>query len=145
MMRPSSVPPRQRPLTVTILAIAVLIIAVGNLTRLWATVRNWETLTSLGVSPGPIYIALSGIFWAIAFLILFSLIWVGHHRARNANLIVIGLYIVYYWIDRLVFQSRIPQKNIPFAIGMTILVVFYTLLSLSLPANIAFLSRKNEQ
>jgi hypothetical protein len=145
MMRQSIESAKHRPITVTILAIAVLIIAAVNLIRVWATVRNWETLTNLGVSPGPIYIALTGAFWAITFLILFRLIWTGNPKARISSFIAIGLYIAYYWLDSLVFQSRIPQKNTPFAIGMTILVVFYTLLSLSLPANKAFLSRKNEQ
>lgn len=144
-MRQSNESANHRPLTVTILAIAVLIIAVVNIIRFWATIRNWETLTSLEVYPGPFYIALTGIFWAIAFFIIFWLIWNGHPKARIASFIAIGLYIAYYWLDRLVFQNRIPQKNTPFAIGMTILVVFYTLLSLSLPANKAFLSRKNEQ
>ena len=145
MMRHSSELPKQRPVTVTILAIAVLIIAVVNLIRFWAAVRNWEMLTNLDVSSGPLYITLTGFFWAIAFLILFRLIWIGHNRARIVGFIVIGLYIVYYWIDRLVYKSHIPLKNTPFAIGTTILVVFYIVLSLSLPANKAYLSRKNEQ
>jgi hypothetical protein len=145
MMRQGTESTKQRPITVTLLAIAVLIIAAVNLVRVWATAKNWETLTNLGVSPGPVYIALTGAFWAIAFLILFELIWTGHPKARMSSFIAIGLYIAYYWLDRLAFQSRIPQKNTPFAIGMTILVVFYTLLSLSLPATKAFLSRKNEQ
>jgi hypothetical protein len=136
---------KRRPVTVTIFALAVLIIAVINLTRFWAALRNWNTLVSLGVSPGPLFIVLTGLFWAISGLALFRLIWIGHSRARLSSFIIIALYIMYFWMDRLVFQNPISQENTPFALGMTILVVFYTVLSLSLPANQAFLSRKNEQ
>jgi hypothetical protein len=140
---PSSV--KRRPVTVTILALAVLIIAVINLARFWAALRNWNTLVSLGVRPAPLFIVLTGLFWAITGLALFRLIWIGHSRARLSSFIIIALYIMYFWMDRLVFQNPISQENTPFALGMTILVVFYTVLSLSLPANQAFLSRKNEQ
>jgi hypothetical protein len=134
-----------RPVTVTIMAVFVLIIPVMNLIRVWAAFEHWETLTGLEVHPGPLYITLTGIFWVIAGSWLFWMIWNGQPKARISGLILTGLYVIYYWIDRLVFQNHISRENTPFTLGMTILVVFYTVLSLSLPANQAYFLRKNEQ
>jgi hypothetical protein len=136
---------KRRPVTVTLLAIAVLILAMINIARFWATITNWNTLARLDRVPGPYYIGFTGLLWGAVGLALFWLIWNGHPKARITAFIILGLYVLYFWFDRLVFQYNVPRENTPFTIGLTILVVFYTIFSLSLPANQAFFSRKNEQ
>jgi len=135
----------KRPITVTILAIVVLTIPVVNLIRLWAVIQYWGTLTKLGMRPGPLYIALTGLFWSIAGMGLFWSLWTGRSHAKIATLILVSLYMIYYWVDRLAFQNFVPRENAPFAVTASILVVFYTLFTLSLPANQHYFSRKHEQ
>lgn len=134
-----------RPVTVTIYALLVLIIAVHNLIRFWSAIQHWDTLSQLGIQPGPFYIALTGLIWAISGFWLAWTIWTGRPGVRIATIVVASSYLVYYWLDRLIFQNHTPQKNTPFVVGITILVVFYTLLTLSLPSNQEYFSRKHGQ
>ena len=144
-MRLKLKPNNHRPITVTILALLVLSIPVMNLIRFGAALRYWDTLTNLAVSPGPLYIALTGLFWSIVGMGLFWSLWIGHPKSRTATLVMVPLYLIYFWTDRLFFQTKVPRENTPFVLVATILVVFYTLFTLSLPGNRFYLSRKNEQ
>lgn len=134
-----------RPVTVTIYALLVLIIAVHNLIRFWSAIQHWDTLARLSIQPGPFYIALTGFVWAIAGFWLAWMIWTGRPGVRIAVIVAAGFYLVYYWLDRLLFQNHISQKNTPFVAGITILVVFYTFFTLLLPSNQEFFSRENGQ
>jgi hypothetical protein len=132
----------KRPLTVTILALLVLSFTVFNTVRFGAAIAQWNTLISLGVIPNPVYIALTGLFWAICGLGLFISLWTGRPLARKAGMGLIPLYAVYYWLDRLVFQGSVARENGIFAIIFTFLVVFYTYIALSLPASQIFMRGK---
>jgi hypothetical protein len=136
---------RRRPITVTILAILVLIIATTNLIRFWAAIQNWETLVSIGVKPGPGYFALTGLVWGLTGSWLVWVVWQGRPGCKKAIIVFSGLYLLYFWLDRLVFQNHIPPQNTPFVAGIGILVVFYTVFTLLLPSNQEFFSRKYEQ
>ena len=136
---------RQRPITVTILALLVLIIAISNLIRFWSAIDYWEILTTLEIKPGPLYIALTGLFWALAGCWLAWLLWKGHRKSKLALIIFSILYLLYVWLDRLFFQSHLPQKNTVFIVGLQILVVFYIILTLLLPSNQEFFSRKHDE
>jgi O-antigen ligase len=135
----------RRPATVTILAVIVLIIPVMNIIRFWAAIRFWEMLTKIEVRPGPIYIAFTGLFWVIAGIWLFWALWMPHPKVKVAAMILILLYLMYYWTDRLIFQNYIQRENTPFTVAMSILVVFYTVFTLSLPSNQIYFLRKYEQ
>lgn len=134
-----------RPITVTIYALLVLIIAVYNLIRFWSALQHWETLSRLGIQPGPLYIALTGLIWAISGFWLAWMIWTDRPGVKIAIIVAASSYLVYYWLDRLFFQNHIPQKNTPFVAGVAILVVFYTIFTLLLPSNQEFFSRNNGQ
>jgi hypothetical protein len=135
----------RRPRTVTILALLVLTFTVFNAVRFGAAISEWDTLISLGVNPGPLYIALTGLFWAATGAGLFLGIWIGKPFARIAAIVCITIYAAYYWFDRLVFQNSVSRENSIFAIFLTLLVVFYTYATLSLSAGKNFLRGKNEQ
>lgn len=135
----------RRPFTVTILIAIVLIIAVMNFIRVLAALLFWETLTNIGMSPGPLYIALTGIFWAIAGMALIWSLWIAHPKTKAVTMGFVLLYVIYSWIDRFLFQSSIQRENTPFALIASILVVFYTVFTLLLPSNQNYLLRKNEQ
>ncbi len=134
-----------RPVTVTILAILVLLIAATNLIRFWAAIQNWETLVSIGVSPGPWYFALTGLVWGLLGGWLVWIVWSGRPGCKKAVIALSGLYFIYYWLDRLAFRNHIPPQNTPFIAGFGILVVFYIVFTLLLPSNQEFFSRNYEQ
>jgi hypothetical protein len=136
---------RRRPITVTILAILVLIIAMANLVRFWAALQNWGTLTRLEVQPGPWYFALTGLVWGLLGCWLVWVVWRGKPGCKKAIIAISASYLLYFWLDRLVFQNHVRQLNAPFITGVVILVVFYMVLTLLLPSNQEFFSRKNEQ
>jgi hypothetical protein len=135
----------KRPVAVTILAILVLIIAVTNLIRFWAAMQNWETLTAIGINPGPWYFALTGLVWGLLGCWLTWIVWRGRPGCKKAIIVLSGLYFLYFWLDRLAFQNHIPRQNTPFLAGFGILVVFYIIFTLLLPSNQEFFSRKHEQ
>jgi hypothetical protein len=133
---------RNRPVSVTILAILVLIIAMTNLIRFWAAIQNWDTLTAIEVSPGPWYFALTGLAWGLSGCWLVWVVWRGQPGCKKAIIVVSLLYLFYYVLDKLAFQNHIPAQNIPFVVGNGILVVFYMVFTLLLPSNQEFFSRK---
>jgi len=134
-----------RPVTVTILAFVVLLIAVTNLIRFWASIQYWETMVAIEVSPGPWYFALTGLVWGLLGCWLVWIVWRGHPGCKKAIKILSVLYFIYFWLDRLAFQNHIPSQNSPFIAGFGILVVFYMVFTLLLPSNQEFFSRKHEQ
>jgi hypothetical protein len=135
----------RRPVTVTILAILVLLIAVTNFIRFWAAIQNWETLVAIAISPAPWYFALTGLFWGLLGCWLAWIVWQGHPGCKKAIAVLSGLYFLYFWLDRLAFQNHIPSRNTLFVAGVGILVVFYMVFTLLLPSNQEFFSRKHEQ
>jgi hypothetical protein len=134
--------PRRRPITVTILAILVLIIATTNLIRFWAAIQNWETLVSIGVTR---HISHNWAGLGLTGCWLVWVVWQGRPGCKKAIIVFSGLYLLYFWLDRLVFQNHIPLQNTPFIAGIGILVVFYMVFTLLLPSNQEFFSREYEQ
>jgi len=136
---------RNRPVTVTILAILVLLIAVTNLIRFWAAIQNWDTLVAIGGSPGPWYFALTGLVWGLLGCWLVWVVWRGRPGCKKAVMALSGLYFIYYWLDRLAFRNHNPSQNTLIFAGFGILVVFYIVFTLLLPSNQEFFLRNHEQ
>jgi hypothetical protein len=115
-----------RPLSVTLLALGVLIIAWLNMVRWVQAVRQWSFLTSLPVV-SPLYPLLSGLFWTLAGLPLFWGLWRGLRWAYRLAPLCAGLYTLYFWIDRLVVGQGISLQwnNFawPFQAGINLLLL----------------------
>ena len=119
-----------RPFPVTLLAFIVLVLAVLNGVRFGAGVFNWALLTAYTPHPGPIYITLTGLFWCIAGFLSFTVIWRMKPIGWYAAWLFCLSFAASYWLDRLIIQNNPARANIPFAIGITILFIIYTLLTL---------------
>jgi len=95
----------RRPLSVTILALGVLIITVINLTRFILSVRDWSFLASQpGVSP--LYLALSGFVWAAVGTLLVWGLWSARPWAPRLMQAGALTYALYYWLDLLFLQDH---------------------------------------
>jgi hypothetical protein len=127
MMRQSHL---KRPFLVTLLAVLVLIISCINLIRFIEAIRMWDFLASLpGVSP--LYIALTGLIWALVGFPLAWGLWRGQAQAPKATRILTLVFALYYWLDRLLIAQNVNAgSNWLFAAVATvvmILFIFWTL------------------
>ena len=115
-----------RPIRVTLLAAGVLTITSLYLLRLVEAVRQWQFLTGLtGVSP--VYLALTGLIWASAGLLLFWGLWRGHARAARFAPGYLLVFALYYWLDRIFIANRaISLANWPVTAALTIVGLAYT-------------------
>ena len=116
-----------RPFSVTIIIWLVLIIAVSNLIRFVRTLIQWDFLLDL-IDIHPVYLLVSGVVWGIFGL---ALVW-GLIRANEWSYYVLrwgaALYIVYIWLDRLVFSSpTIRNTNNLFVSIVSLLVMVWIL------------------
>lgn len=99
-------------------------IAVFSIVRVVTAITNWYWLDFARLTPGPLYLIISGALWTIAALI--ALIWILFRRPWH-GLVAFGasLFIaLLYWIDRL-FISTYPNGtgNTPFAIFLTLFLL----------------------
>lgn len=135
-------PARRRPFSVTILAFGVLSIAGWGLVRLFHALERWNFLEGLtGVSP--LYIAFSGLVWALAGLPVFWGLWRGYRWAARLTQAMALTYALYYWLDVVLmmehFSGGVLPENWPFAMGLTALLLGFTVWTLNRPAVKSFL------
>lgn len=89
----------RRPFSVTLLAVGVLTTAGIHLIRLLQAIQNWDFLADLpGVSP--LYLALTGLFWAAAGFPLGLALLYGLPVAPTATRLMAAVYTIYYWSGR---------------------------------------------
>jgi hypothetical protein len=130
-VQPSEEP--KRPVGVTLLAIGVLILAVLNLTRLLSAIRFWPFLQEILPFSG-LYLVGTGLIWAGFSLPLFWGLWHGLPWAPGMARIAAVVYLIYYWLDRLLLTLH-PEReaNLPFAIGASLVGLAWIVWILSRP------------
>jgi len=89
--------------------------------RLYSVLRQWDTIVAFMPSPGPFYIAATGLIWALAWTIVFLAILLAWNRTPPLLLAVSFSYAVYYWADRLLLQSAVERTGTLFAFSTTLL------------------------
>jgi hypothetical protein len=112
-----------RPGIFVIHSLFILGLSLLNGLRLIQALRYGSILESYQASPGPVYIALSGGFWAGAGLITLLGIWRRRIWGWFLGWILLFLYLGWYWFDRLALQQ--PHDNWPFMLvlsGMAVLL-----------------------
>lgn len=94
-----------RPLSVTMLGVGVLILMVFYLTRLIGSIAQWQILTELSIPGAPLYLLISGVVWSVLLLIWGAGLWWGHPLARRAGLAVLPAWTAFFIIERLAFTQ----------------------------------------
>lgn len=120
---------RRRPLSVTLLAIGVLIFAGINLIRVVASLQQREFLAGL-LPVSPLYLSISGLVWLVVGLILAGGLLLGRHWAIRATLVGVLAYSLYNWLDRLLLAAEKPGYNWLFLVVTNLLllgIVFWIL------------------
>jgi len=120
-----------RSFLLIVLVLGLLFFSLTGWLRLYLSIQDWQLLVSLGLFPGPLYLALYGavigLFGAGAALSLWlrwswapRVVWIGALAAA-----------AWYWLDRLLFtQTASSWTNWPFSAGITVvclLFVFFVL------------------
>ncbi len=118
--------PPSRPMRVTLLAVGVLTIASLYLLRLVYTIQQWHFLSGLnGLSP--LYLALTGLIWASAGLLLFWGLWRGHTWAAKFAPGFMLVFTLYYWLDHIFTENRaVSLVNWPVTAALTVISLAYT-------------------
>ena len=122
----------KRPLSVTLLALGVLILTGAYITRFVLAIKQWAFLNTLPLTVPPLYLALSGLFWGVVGLPLCLGLWRGWRWSAKALRWVAPLYAAYIWLDRLLLvSSPAGRVNHPFRLGATLvlLALLYWILS----------------
>ena len=99
----------RRPTSVTLYALAVLTFAAFYLVRFYNALAQWEYLEDL-LSFSPAYLAVTGLVWGLAGLLLAWSLWFGWQEAQNLFWFVFLGYGIYFWLDRL-FMPGDPERN----------------------------------
>ena len=135
---------RRRPFGVTMFALLVLSFAVLNLLRLIQTFQKWDLLTVL-LPFSPIYLLLSGLLWTVVGFPLAWGIWRGRRLAYHLSPVVLIVYSLYLWTDRLLL-SVYPERldNWPFIAALNILILAWSFWVLTRPKAMIFFGEKNE-
>ncbi len=108
----------QRPWSVTLLALGVLIITAINLARCVLSLLSWAILASQpGVSPA--YLAASGLIWSVAGSYLFWGLWRAKSWAPRLMQAEALTYALYYWLD-LLFLKDHPVYGVAGAIRVVL-------------------------
>lgn len=124
---PRLAPRPPRPLAVTCIAAAGLLLAAFYLVRL---------VLSLDLPPLPLsvpswYLPLTGALWGGVGLALSLGLWRGSARAYRLTFWTVPAYLLWYWLDRLVFlRSDFAEASRPAALlvsAAALIVVYGTL------------------
>ncbi len=128
-----------RPASVTLLALLVLLIMCWNAVRLGMAIASWQVLAEYQARGGPLYVAISGAVWLVISAPLFAGLWQGKAWARKAFILASACYIAWYWFDRLFIQY--PRANWPFALATSLILLSFSILILFKKGNISFFER----
>jgi hypothetical protein len=105
--------------------------SIAGWMRLIDAVVDWAWLSYAGVWPGPLYLALTGGLWGIAGALAVIWLWLRRPWVRLACLGAALFLALSYWLDQwLVSSLNRGGNNLPFALGITLAGLGYTVLVL---------------
>jgi len=100
-----------------------LVFAAAGWMRMIDSIADWYWLTLAGVSPGPLYLALTGALWGLVGGI--ALVWLVFRlpRLRLVSFSAAVLFAVSYWADRLFVRNPETASNDVFAGVFTVILL----------------------
>jgi hypothetical protein len=120
-----------RPFLSIVLILGLVFFSLTGWLRLYLSVQDWQLLTSLGLFPGPLYLAVYGAVVGLCGAAGAVSLWLRRPWAPRAVRMGALAAAAWYWLDRFLFtQSASSWTNWPFSAGMTVvclLFVFFVL------------------
>ncbi len=121
-----------RSFLLMVLAISCLLFSLTGWWRLYLSIYDWQLLTSLGLFPGPLYLAIYGLITGLFGVITALSLWLGQPWAPGLARIGGLAAAAWYWLDRLLFtQSAANWTNWPFSAGVTLAGLWFVFLVLA--------------
>ncbi|MCC6299147.1 MAG: hypothetical protein IT314_07605 [Anaerolineales bacterium] len=111
--------PRNRPVSVTLLLLLVLMLSTWGALRFAAALRWRGVLNEFDASLSPLYLSISGAVFCVAGGVLFWGALARRQWFRSTLLAAAILWYCQYWIERLFFQTA--QANTGFVLIATTL------------------------
>jgi len=121
--------PAGRPFYIWVLAAILLLFALMNALRLRSALAAWDSLAAFGTQPGPLYIAVTGGIFTLAFLLAAGVLLARWRSARWPVTLVVLAYALWYWVDRILFNSDGRLENTPFLACLTVFLLLFALSS----------------
>lgn len=117
------------PFYIWVLAVMLVLFGLGSGLRLRAALNAWDSLAAFGTQPGPLYIAVTGGVFVLAFLAAAGLLVARWRSARWPVTVVVVAHAAWYWIDRMLFNSDGRLENTPFLACLTAFLLLFALSS----------------
>lgn len=133
---------RKRPFGVTLLIWMVLSLLAWGLVRFFAALRWWDVLIEFQSSLSPLYLSITGAGWGLVGCVLLGCLWAGKVWTHRVILTSVLVWLIEYWIERVLYQS--PRANLPFAVVATILILCVTLFGTLHKSTTDFFTRSEE-
>lgn len=99
---------------------------------------QWQFLAPL-LNRLPLYLGLSGLIWTVVWLPLAWGLWRGDPWAFRLMRWATPAYGIYFWLDRLILRTGLEPANLPFTVGLTILLIVFVFWTLSKASVRAFI------
>lgn len=123
-----------RPFALKLLIAGLLFFSWMGWVRFQQALVNWTWLQSLPIAPSPLYLAASGAVWGLLGLVAGLGLWLRRGWSIGLARIAATWFALSYWLERLLLgRAPATQVNLPFALTLTALALFYTFGVLSLP------------
>ena len=115
---------RRRPWIIILLVITFLLFATQGFQRIYGALADWELLQSVGLRPGPAYLALTGAVYGLSGLAVALALWFGWRKAGRLGRGMVIFYFAWFWIDKmLISQNPASKINWPFAAIVSLLTL----------------------
>ncbi len=109
-----------------VLVLGLLFFSLTGWMRLYLSIQDWQLLASLGLFPGPLYLAVYGAIVGLCGAAAALSLWLRRPWAPRAVRIGALAVAAWYWLDRLFFtQSASSRTNWPFSAGMTVICLLF--------------------
>ncbi|NPV55386.1 MAG: hypothetical protein HPY76_01760 [Anaerolineae bacterium] len=116
----------KRPLWLKMLTLCFLVLAFFGLMRLVGALQYGEWLARFSLPFSPTYLAMGGALWALTGTAAAVWAWFHLHARTWVVAGAAALMALTYWLERLAFtRSQSSQTNLPFALGMTALLLAF--------------------
>jgi hypothetical protein len=134
--------PAKRPFSVTLLLWMVLILSVWGVTRLIAALQAWDILYEFEASLSPLYLSITGACWGMLGGVLLISTWRRRGWVRVAVMTSVFVWLIEYWLERILFQP--PRANLPFALACSTIIIVIPWILVILPGTKSFFAKSEE-
>ncbi len=127
-MNPSYQTRSKRSVVLIILSVVTLSISVLGWLRLLVAIDDWDYLGEVAPAVLPVYLAISGMIWAVIGMVSAVGIWFRKRWALILLTCAVASFTVWYWMDKLLLSAN-PEaiSNWAFSLVLTICILaFFT-------------------